>query len=250
MKKTALIIFIALALLVSTTTVWANNPVLLVGTDAAFVPFEYVDDNNQIVGFDVDLMNAIGAIIGREVRFMNVNWDGLLTGLQNRNFDVIAAGMTITEERAQQVNFSDPYFESVLTIVVHQNNTDIKVLEDLVGKIVSVQINTTGDFVASDIEGMRDRDIRRFNTAPDALQNIVIGATHAAIIDLPVAEAFMAQNPNAPLKHLGALIGDDFFGLALRKQDTELLTQINQALAQIKADGTYDEIFKKWFATN
>mgnify|MGYP000879466618 CR=1 FL=1 len=245
MKKTAFVLLVLSLMLTMTATSIAAKPVLKVGTEATFVPFETVDEKtNEVIGFDVDLMKAIGDIIGYEIQFYNMGWDGLIPSLLNGNIDVIAAGMTIREDRAKVVNFSDPYFESVLTIVVRKDNNTIKGFEDLENKTIAVQLNTTGDFVAEEIAGAR---IARYNTAPEALQNVAMNAAHASIIDLPVAETYLAKNPNAPLKHLGAIAMNEFFGLALRKQDTDLLKQINAALAQIRADGTYQQIMDKWF---
>lgn len=132
-----------------------------------------------------------------------------------------------------------------MTIVVHKNNNDIKTLDDLAGKKVGVQINTTGDFAASEIDGAK---VSRYNTVPETLQNIVLGIIDAAVIDMPVADAFFAANPNAPLKHVGKVSEDDYFGLAIRKEDTELLAKVNAALKQLKEDGTYDKIYNKWFS--
>ena len=245
MKKMTLVALLLLVCLGTVSPALAQKPVLRVAADCAFVPFEYVDEKNQIVGFDVDLAKAIGEAIGYEVLFLNQAWDGLIPSLLNKNIDMIASGMSITEERAKQVNFSDPYFTSVLTIVVHKNNNDIATLDDLTGKRVGVQINTTGDFAASDIPDVK---ISRYNTGPETLQNIVLGIIDAAVIDLPVADAFFAATPNAPLKHVGKVSEDDYFGLAMRKEDTELLEKVNAALAKLKEDGTYDEIYEKWFS--
>ncbi|HOB09323.1 MAG: basic amino acid ABC transporter substrate-binding protein [Limnochordia bacterium] len=245
MKKLALVGLMLVVFLGTVSPVLAQKPVLKVAADCAFVPFEFVDENNKIVGFDVDLAMAIGEAIGYEVQFLNLAWEGLIPSLLNKNIDMIASGMSITEERAKQVNFSDPYFTSVLTIVVHKNNNDIKTLDDLAGKKVGVQINTTGDFAASEIDGAK---VSRYNTVPETLQNIVLGIIDAAVIDMPVADAFFAANPNAPLKHVGKVSEDDYFGLAIRKEDTELLAKVNAALKQLKEDGTYDKIYNKWFS--
>ena len=215
MKKLALVGLMLVVFLGTVSPVLAQKPVLKVAADCAFVPFEFVDENNKIVGFDVDLAMAIGEAIGYEVQFLNLAWEGLIPSLLNKNIDMIASGMSITEERAKQVNFSDPYFTSVLTIVVHKNNNDIKTLDDLAGKKVGVQINTTGDFAASEIDGAK---VSRYNTVPETLQNIVLGIIDAAVIDMPVADAFFAANPNAPLKHVGKVSEDDYFGLAIRRK--------------------------------
>lgn len=245
MKKLALVGLMLVVFLGTVSPVLAQKPVLKVAADCAFVPFEFVDENNKIVGFDVDLAMAIGEAIGYEVQFLNLAWEGLIPSLLNKNIDMIASGMSITEERAKQVNFSDPYFTSVLTIVVHKNNNDIKTLDDLAGKKVGVQINTTGDFAASEIDGAK---VSRYNTVPETLQNIVLGIIDAAVIDMPVADAFFDANPNAPLKHVGKVSEDDYFGLAIRKEDSELLAKVNAALKQLKEDGTYDKIYNKWFS--
>lgn len=245
MKKVGFGLILIMLLLGLNTTAMAEKPVLIAAADAAFVPFEFVDEKtNEVVGFDVDIVKALGEVMGYEVDFRNFPWDGLIPGLYNRNIDIIASGMTITEERAQQVNFSDPYFVSTLTIVVLESNDTITSFDDLKGKTVAVQISTTGDFAVDDVEGAT---AARYNTAPEALQNVILGVAHASVIDLPVAEAFLANNPNAPLKHLGPLTADDEFGLAMRKEDTELLEKVNAALIQIKENGTYDQIFDKWF---
>lgn len=245
MKKTALLLSVIILLIGMSSTTLAEKPVLRAAAEATFVPFEFVDEKtNKVTGFDVDLVEALGEVMGYKIEFLNLSWDGLIPSLLNGNIDVIASGMSITEERLKQVNFSDPYFTSVLTIMVKDNNNVIKSLDDLANKTVAVQISTTGDFAAEEIPGVK---INRYNTAPEALQNVILGVANASILDLPVAEAFIASNPNAPLKHLGPVSADDYFGLAMRKKDTDLLEKVNAALVQIKADGTYDKIVEKWF---
>lgn len=242
-KKTLVLSLIMLMIL--TSTALAAKPLLKVGGDAAFAPFEFVDEKtNQVAGFDVDIMKAIGEVIGYEVQYLNLAWDGLIPSLLNGNIDVIASGMSITEDRAKQVNFSEPYFVSGLTMMIRKENNTFKTFDDLAGKNISVQISTTGDFKAEEIPGAK---VLRYNTSPESLQNVIMYTADACILDLPVAEAYLAKNPNAPLKNLGVLSDDDHFGLAMRKKDTDLLEQINAALEQIKADGTYDELVAKWF---
>ncbi len=237
-----LVIFLVTAALGSS----AQAGTLRVATEAGFMPFEFVDpDTNELAGFDMDLIRAIGDVLGMDVTIANVNWDGLIPGLLNNHYDVIIAGMTITPGRAETVLFSDPYFESVQTVIIRQDTEDIASLADLAGKIAAVQISTTGDFAAEDVEGIRS--IARFNTVPEAMQAVINRAAHAAVVDLPVAEAYLAANPNAPLKHLGPVADNEFYGIAGRKQNPELMEQINEALAQLRADGTYDAIYQRWF---
>lgn len=244
-KMNVLFVMALMGLLLFSAGGQANANVLKVATEAGFMPFEFVDEKtNELAGFDMDLIRALGEEMNMQVQISNVAWDGLFPGLLNRQFDVVIAGVTITEERAQTVGFSDPYFESVLTLVV-RNDSPIQDLSDLAGKTAAVQISTTGDFVAEDIEGIGR--IARFNTVSDAVQAVANRSADAAILDLPVAEAYLASNPNAPLEHLGAVDDSEYFGIVTRQQETELIDDINAALATLKANGTYDEIYNKWF---
>ncbi|NLM40421.1 MAG: basic amino acid ABC transporter substrate-binding protein [Firmicutes bacterium] len=247
MKKTTALLITLLMMFAVTSTVLAQD-VLKVATEAGFMPFEFVAEDGQLTGFDMDIIKAIGDKLGMKVQIDNISWDGLIPALQNKVYDALIAGITITPERAESVSFSDPYFESVLTIVVNQNNKDITSLDSLKGKIAAVQISTTGDFAAEEIEGLGS--LLRYNTVPEAMQNVIMGTVHAMVVDLPVAEAYLAANPHAPLTHVGPVADNEFYGIAVHKENQELLAKINQALAEIKADGTYDAIYEKWFGAN
>ncbi len=251
MKK-MLVILLAVVLTFAVSSLAFGKGVLRVATEAGFMPFEYVDEKTgELHGFDMDLIRAIGEVLGLEVKIDNISWDGLIPALLNNNYDAVIAGVTITEERQASVNFSNPYFESVLTIVTKENDTSISSLDDLGGKIAAVQISTTGDFTASDLsdEGAL-RSVARFDTVPDAMQAVMIGVAHVVVVDLPVAEAYLQANPAAPLKTVGAVADNEFYGIATNKNNSELLEQINSALLQLQENGTYDEIYQKWFGTN
>ncbi|NMA60478.1 MAG: basic amino acid ABC transporter substrate-binding protein [Firmicutes bacterium] len=251
MKKLPVIILTMILIVTSASVVWGAE-VLKVATEAGFMPFEFVDEKTgELLGFDMELIKAIAAELGMEIKIDNISWDGLIPALLNNNYDVAIAGITITEERTQSVNFSTPYFESVLTIVTKNNAADITSLDDLKGKIAAVQISTTGDFEATDlaIEGGL-KGISRFDTVTDAMQAVIIGAADVVIVDLPVAQAYLEANPNAPLKHVGPVADNEFYGIALNKKNTELLEKINGALAQLHENGTYDKIYQNWFGAN
>ncbi len=224
--------------------------VIVVGCDAAFPPFEYLDEETgELVGFDLDLMRAIGAELGMKVDIKNVSWDGIIPGLLSGNYNVIASGMTITEERKQTVNFSDPYINAGLVIVTRAGDNSIKGPEDLAGKRVAVQINTTGDLAATEMQqekGIKIAQIKRFNHATDPFLELKNGAVEAIVMDLPVAGAQMKESPGL-YKIVGEAFTTEEYGFALRKSDTELLAKINQALATLKANGTYDKIYQKYF---
>lgn len=251
MKRLPIFLLIAVVLLSASGAVFAQG-VLKVATEAGFMPFEYVDgETGELTGFDMDLIRAIGAELGIEVQIDNISWDGLIPALLNNNYDAVIAGVTITEERAASVDFSEPYFESVLTIVTKANADDVASLDDLGNKIAAVQINTTGDFTASDLQDEgKLKSVSRYDTVPDAMQAVMIGAAQVVIVDLPVAEAYLAANPGAPLKHVGPVSANEFYGIAVNKNNPELLEKINAALLALKENGTYEQIYQKWFGIN
>ena len=243
---------IALVVMMGLTSLAAkkDSNVIVVGCDAAFPPFEYLDEETgELTGFDLDLMRAIGAELGMKVEIKNVSWDGIIPGLLTGNYDVIASGMTITEERKQVVNFSDPYINAGLVIITRANDNSIKGPEDLAGKRVAVQINATGDLAATAMKeekGIKIAEIKRFTHATDPFLELKNGNVEAVVMDLPVAGAQMKANPGI-YKIVGEPFTSEEYGFALRKSDTELLAKINQALATLKANGTYDQIYQKYF---
>lgn len=216
--------------------------VLKVGNDPAFPPFEMTTDKGEIVGFDIDLIKAVGAAAGYEVQVMAVAWDGIIPGLIAGNYDVIVSAMTITAERALAVNFSDPYFEASQVIVNLKKDKVINTLAELTGKKISVQMGTTGDFVASD--EVKNGIVKRFDIATLAVQELLNGNVDAMVIDDPVAKAFVKQFPSL---QYGAKCTEELYGFAIAKKNTALLAELNAGLKKIKADGTYDKIFDKWF---
>ncbi|MDI9413549.1 MAG: basic amino acid ABC transporter substrate-binding protein [Bacillota bacterium] len=248
MKKLLALTVIAILLLSFNPYAYGQG-VLKVATEAGFMPFEYVDEKTgELYGFDMDLIRAVGNALEMDVKIDNISWDGLIPALLNNNYDVVIAGVTITEERKDSVNFTTPYFESVLTIVTKDNANNITSLDDLTGKIAAVQLSTTGDFEAEDLmdEGVL-KTVSRFYTVAEAMQAVIIGVADVVIVDLPVAKAYLDANPNAPLKHVGPVADDEYYGMAVNKRNTDLLEKLNLALEQLHQDGTYDKIYQKWF---
>ncbi|HHT68197.1 MAG TPA: basic amino acid ABC transporter substrate-binding protein [Firmicutes bacterium] len=247
MKK-ILVLTLVVVLLLSLSSLAFGQGVLKVATEAGFMPFEYVSEEGGLLGFDMDLIRAIGDILGLDVVIDNISWDGLIPALLNYNYDAVIAGVTITPERQANVNFSNPYFESVLTLVTKENVTNVASLDDLAGKTAAVQISTTGDFTASDLyDAGQLKNLSRFDTVADAMQAVIIGVADVVVVDLPVAEAYLKANPNAPLKAMGAVSANEYYGIAIHKNNTQLLEQINAALDELKANGTYAAIYETWF---
>lgn len=246
MKRLLVVTLAAALCLGAASAALAAGKVLKVGSDVAYPPFESANDKTkEYEGFDMDFIRAIGKYLGYEkVEIVNTAWDGLIPALINGNFDCIISAMTITEERAKSVDFSDPYFEAGQAVVVRKNDTAVKKKEDLKGKVVSVQLGTTGDFAATDLKGLKR--VARFNTSPEALQEVLNGAADAAVVDDLVALEFVSKNPEKA-KVAVKKFTVEFYGIAIKKGN-KLTADLNKAIAALKKDGTYDKIYKKWFA--
>ncbi len=220
----------------------SNGDVLRVGTNAEFPPFEYVGDNGEPDGFDIALIKAIGEKIGYEVVVENMEFASLV-GAIGTKIDVAIAGMTIDEERLQSVDFSDPYYDAIQYVIVPEGS-DIASAEDLEGKKIGVQLGTTGDYAVEEIEGA---EAAQYNKGVDAVNDLLNGRVECVIIDKNPALVFEAEYDG-----IVALPGDQFdfgveqYAIALPKGDTELAEKINNALKELKEDGTYDALVKQY----
>jgi len=215
-----------------------------VGTNAEYRPFEYVDESGEIVGFDVDLIKELAKRAGYEVELVNTKWDGIFTALAAGEFDVVASACTITDERKQSVDFTDPYFNAGQSIAVLADNDTIKTVEDLKGKRIGVQLGTTGDMEASKIEGA---EVKRYEEITLAFQALANGDVDAVVNDTPTSADIIKANPEIKAKIVGEPFTNEFYGIAVNKGKPEIRDALNKALAEIKADGTYDQIYRKWF---
>lgn len=223
----------------------AKPKVLKVGTDAAFAPFEFQDEQSkEYVGFDIDLIKAVGKQMGAEVQVQNMNFDGLIPGLEGGNIDVAIAGMSITEERTKKVNFSKPYYQSGLTVVVRSDNNTIHGFNDLEGKKIAVQIGTTG---ANEAKKVKNATVREFNNAPEAFMELKAGGVDAVVNDMPVNAYYLTKTGAKDAKQVGDLLHAEDYGIAVAKKNTELAGQIDKALEELKKNGEYDKIYTKWF---
>ena len=228
MKKIIMTV-IALAALFSFSCSKSND-VIKMGTNAAFPPFEYTL-GTEVVGFDVTVSQLISRDYGKKLKVVDMNFDGLIAALQSGSIDFIAAGMTATEERRKNVDFSEPYYLSKQTIIVRADDNKVISVNDLKGKVVGVQAGTTGElFATEEIEGL---NVKSFKTGID-------GAIEAIIIDELPAQEIVRRN--VELK----LVEDDFYtdeyAIAVKKGNTELLNSINKTIEKIKADGTYQKL--------
>jgi polar amino acid transport system substrate-binding protein len=221
--------------------------VYMVGTDAAYAPFELQNEKGEIVGFSVDLMNAVAAKAGIEVKYANTPWEGIFNALGQGDRDLLISSITITEERKQTMDFSDPYFDAQQLIAVKESSK-VSQFNDLKKLKVGVQTGTTGDEVVTKLLGKTSTNIKRFESTPLALKELESGGVDAVVADNGVVVHYVANNPGAKFKTVAdTSFEPEQYGIAVKKGNTELLGKINQGLAAIKADGTYDQIYAKTF---
>ena len=224
-----------------------DSKVLKVGTNADFAPFEFQDENGkEYQGFDMDLIRAIGEEMGYKVEINNLQFDGLIPAIQAGNIDVAITGMTINDERKQNVLFSDPYYKSGLSIIVEKDNNEIKTFQDLKGKKVAVQIGTTS---AAEINKLGGVDVKEFNSSADTFMELRAKGVDAVVNDRPVNDYYILKSGETNVKALPELLTSEDYGIAMAKGNTEMQQKINDALKKLHENGKYDEIFTKWFGT-
>lgn len=218
--------------------------VLTVGTNAEFPPFEYVGDDGEADGFDIALIKAVGEKMGVEVQVENMEFASLVSSIGNK-IDIAIAGMTVNAEREETVDFSEPYYDAVQYVLLPEGS-DIATADDLVGKTIGVQLGTTGDIIATDIEGTT---VSSYNKGVDAVNDLVNGRVDCVIIDKNPALVFADKfKDNGIVAVDGAQFNFELeqYAIAMPKGDTALADAINNAIEELKADGTFDELVKTY----
>ncbi|HLO84451.1 MAG TPA: ABC transporter permease subunit [Nostocaceae cyanobacterium] len=216
---------------------------LKVATEPSFPPFEFQENGENLTGFSIDLMQAIASAGNFQVDFQSLPFDGIIPALQAKTIDAAISSITITEERAKTIAFSRPYFKAGLAIAIRSNNQDITDLASLKNKKIAVQIGTTGAAKAKTIPGAQ---IRSFDSAPLALQELLNGNVDAVINDAPVTLYAINSGNLQELKVIQQLLTEEYYGIATPKNSPNLIL-INQSLSKILENGTYQQIYQKWF---
>jgi polar amino acid transport system substrate-binding protein len=223
----------------------SGRPVVRVATEAAYPPFEMVDETTkELIGFDIELMTAIGEKAGLDIRFENTPWDPLLAGIATCQFDAAISAITITAERAKQMNFSEPYINAGQVITVRANDSSINSPTDLQGKTIGVQLGTTGHIEADKISGAT---VKPYDTVDLAFIDLGNGQLDGVIADYPTTINYVLKFSDR-IKTTGDVFTDESYGIAVCKTNGELLTKINAALAELKAEGFVAELEEKWLA--
>ncbi|MDD3661295.1 MAG: basic amino acid ABC transporter substrate-binding protein [Lachnospiraceae bacterium] len=212
---------------------------LIMATNAEFPPYEY-REGDQIVGIDADIAAAIAEELGMELVIEDMQFDSIIAAVQSGKADIGVAGMTVTEDRLATVNFSTPYTQAAQVIIV-KSDSEITTPDALAGKTIGVQLGTTGDIYAEDIE---DATIDRYNKGFEAVQALLQGKVDAVIIDREPANVFVEQNEG--LKVVDEEFTVEDYAICIAKDNTELLEKINTALATLQESGKLDEIKAKY----
>lgn len=225
-----------------------QKPVLKVGTNATFAPFE-MQENNEFVGFDMDLIRAIGEEQGYTVEITHMDFKALIPALNNGKIDAAIAGMSITPDRLQSVDFTEPYFDAGLIIAVRDNNDTIKSTEDLKGKKLAAQNGTTGAAYCDSVKKQDPKtDVKIFDDIGAAFMELEKGGVDAVVNDLPVTAWYLKEKEDSNVKMVGDVFSaEEQYGIAVKKGNQEILDMLNEGLQKIKDNGKYDEIYDKWF---
>jgi polar amino acid transport system substrate-binding protein len=206
---------------------------------------EYVDDNGDLVGFDIDLINAVAEEAGFEVEIRNTAWDGIFAGLANGAYDAVISSVTITDERKAAMDFSIPYINAGQILIVRSGTAGVDSLEDMAGRKVGAQMGTTGDFAIQETAGV---ERRAYDEIGLAIEDLINGNIDGVVCDSPIAADFVLNNPSyaGKLMIVGEPFTEEYFGIAVRKGNTEVLEAVNRGLEAVIADGTRDELIEKW----
>jgi len=239
-----------------------DQEVVRIGSDIPYKPFEYRNEQGDLVGFDVDVAEAVFAEeMDREYEFVQTGFDTIIPSLNNGNFRVIMSAMTINEQRAEQVDFSDSYFVAFQTVAILEGS-DVESLEDLRGQTVAVQKGTTGEAAAEELQEQFDGEltIDSYDQIPGAFSALINAQAVAVINDNAVNLQYVEDRNNIVMLEGEGEAAEEFeeappyltltverYGIAFRQDDDEFRQQVNEALAAVIESGTYEEIYGEYF---
>ena len=221
-------------------TVTVTEGKLTMATNASFPPYEYYD-GDKVIGIDAEIAGLIADKLGLELEIADVEFDSIIPGVQQGKYDMGMAGMTVTDERKEKVNFSDSYAKGVQVVIV-KSDSDIKSVDDLKGKKIGVQQATTGDIYASDDFG--EENVTKYANGNLAVEGLKSGKVDCVIIDNEPAKAYVKANEG--LKILDTSYADEDYAISFNKDNTELQTKVNAALKELIADGSVQKIIDKY----
>ena len=223
---------------------------LIMSTNAAFPPYEMTNDAGEFEGIDVEIAQAIADKLGLELRIDDMDFDSALLAAQNGKSDMVMAGVSVTEDRLVNLDFTDSYATGIQVVIVPEDS-DITSVDDLTGKMIGVQRGTTGDLYCSDtVEngGFGAENVTPYDNGLTAVQALMNGQVDCVVIDNAPAQEFVAANPG--LKILDTEYVNEDYAIGVKKGNTQMLDAINGALAELKADGTFQSIVDKYITAD
>ncbi|WP_295239103.1 basic amino acid ABC transporter substrate-binding protein [Veillonella sp.] len=221
----------------------SQEKVIKVGAETTFPPFEFTE-GDKYVGFDIDLADAVAKKMGYKMEFKSMGFDALIPALQSKDIDMIASGLSATPEREKAVLFSNPYFDKGGFVAIVKKGDTATSMNDLAGKRIVVQIGSVALDVA---EKIPNAQIKSVDSNSQLFNELNAGTADAIVLDNAVALYYLKQGADADAKIIGDPVDPEPFVWAFRKDDKQLKEQADKALEELKADGTYDKIYEKWF---
>lgn len=218
---------------------------IVVASDATWPPMEFVNEQKEIVGYDIDLIRAVAEAGGFDVEIKNTAWDGIFAGLANGAYDAVISSVTITEERKQTMDFSKPYINAGQVLIVQTSNNTATTLKQMVGKKVGAQIGTTGAFEIEKVPGV---ELKTYDELGLAIEDLANGRIDGVVADTPIAADFVLQNPSykGKLKIVGEPFTEEYYGIAVKKGNTKILDAINNGLEKVLNSPKMEELNAKW----
>lgn len=228
----------------------SEEKVYVVGTDAAYPPFQVLEADGKITGHDIDVMNAIAEAGGFKIEWRNTGWDPLFDGLDKGTVDIGISSITITEKRKEKYDFSDSYFVANQLILVPEDSPVTK-LEDLKGKKIGVQAATTGEEVVKKAFGDTYEGLKGYDDMPSSVDDFFNGRVDAVVGDNGVIAFYAKKNPGKTFKLIeDASFEKEYYGVMVKKGNTEIMTKINDGIKKIKENGKLQEIYNQYFGNN
>jgi polar amino acid transport system substrate-binding protein len=244
-KKTVLTLLTVLAMLLLSACSGSGSGKVVVATDAAYAPFEYLKDG-KMTGFDIELLEAVMKEAGVEYEVKNTGWEPLFTSLNNKEVQAGISAITINDKRKKTYDFSDPYFESV-NMIMTKEDASISSAKDLEGKKVGVQTGTTGQEALEKMFG-KNENIKKYESNVLAIQALLNGEVEAVVADNGVLQEYVKNNPDKKVKAIEDKenFESEYYGIIFPKK-SEHVKDINKGLKKVIDSGKYAEIYKKWF---
>jgi polar amino acid transport system substrate-binding protein len=219
--------------------------VIVIASDATWPPMEFLNENKEIIGFDVDMLKAAAEAGGFEIEIVNTAWDGIFAGLANGNYDAVCSSVTITEDRKAAMDFSIPYINAGQVLIVAKDSKGVTTLADMSGKSLGAQIGTTGAIAITDAGNV---ELKTYDELGLAIEDLANGNIDGVVADSPIAADYVLGNDtyNSKLKIVGDPFTDEFYGVAVKKGNSEVLDKLNAGLKAVIESGKRDELITKW----